>query len=938
MPALNLADPESLHVFTYDLWWPALLIWVAFCISEVTTVLLDITDRQGRLWAVLFLPFVLANVAVHRSQMGRWYADSRSLTIWYVILVVTTTLSLGLGTRIFVSRKASEQRRSRQLLNRWVPALVAGIGLASSLVWIRQNNKLPWSLRPWFVWTVWVTVLLLLNLARLVAMARADVAELPWLRRPRPMADFTILLAMAALVAGLADLFHYGSLDPVWDLAGLIVVFVILVELLGGSPLRLVVERPWLKEILAAEAPLIELLKSAQKQLVALLKGIGNAVKNAFSKPTLSGFVKVILGLIVLSIIAQIPNRGKTVVQSFQPLGLADKDDNKDVGRQISNRVVNTLGLLRQELKPSMTTLRVPGNQKQKAEIRTLDTGEDTSNLEASVKGDFNIPGTSFSLPLSWITDQLQAPFNWALGVRVVHGSVQPKPGGGLLVLARSTGGETWRAPASLESPAIAPSTSDAGAARSAAAAGAVDSGAAAKGTAAAKTAAATKPEDANAAPSPQATEKPTTPPAGQSAAASPSNAAPAKEVAAPDQSELPCSMTFSASVRPGTPVQVAELGDEIAYKLVASDPNLTSAGMATSWEAIPCFRRGLKAWNAYNMSRDPADLADAIAMFRQAIKIDLNFPWAHYYLGLALRADEQPGTAIAEFRTCLQSNPNFHRAAKALAETLYFFDEYSPVPPAELTSADTGPTGAESTPGQDVLDTANQSRIREATQWRQHMVQSPTWQLPEADRAAAYSGLSRAAEDASHQAEPQRESYLAYFYAKRAQHIFANLPSTAVPDPESRTAESYLLANLGVLLENSGTPVSGAPSSVPEWQCSSYAISADDVDAYGKVTHYRLLSTPAYVKAASKYYMRALAIQPQNPAIACLAATNSFILGDHQPMSNLEKDAGAHIQLADQIVLAARGMGREKASRYYQLGLNEYEEAIKARPITSTR
>ncbi len=929
MPAINLADPEPLHVFVYDLWWPALLLWVALCISEAATVLLDISDRLTRLWVALLLPFLLANFAVHRAQAGRWYADARSLSIWYFILVLTAIGSLGLGTWLFVKSK-NDQGKSREPQRTVAGIILAIVGGASSGAWIAKKTVLQWPLRPWFVWTVWLAMLLLLCLPRVVRMWRSEVGNVPRVLRPRLVPDFLILLALAGLVSGLADLFHYGSVDPVWDLAGLIVVFVTIVELLGGAPLRSIVERPWLKAILAAEAPVIELLRSIWKGFNVLT----SAAKNIFVRPTLSGIVKVILALIALSIIAEIPNRGKTVVQSFQPLGFADKDDSaKDVGHLISSRVVNTLGLLRQELKPSMVTLSTPGSQK--AEIRTLDTGEDTNNLQASVKGDLSVPGIpGLSVPLNWITDQLQAPFNLLFSVRVVRGTVQPNSEGGLLVLAGSSRGETWLAPSpptSLLSTSTAPANG--GADNAKASVGLTNSPA----------------PPANPAAPAKINDEKGTPALGQSAATpvsatQPSNATSLTQGDPPNRRPTSCSVlpSPSRSQSGGTPAQIADTGDEIAYKVAASDPNLIDAGMTTSWQAIPCFRDGLKSWNDYNVSREPADLNNAISMFRQAINVDQKFPWAHYYLGLALREDGQPGLAVAEFRYCLQSSPAFYRAAKALAETLYFFDDFYPPSPAELTSGLTADQDSDGEP-------AGQSRVREAKQWLQQMVKSPSWQLPESERAAAYSSLSRAAEETALGSTDPRPFYLSYFYAKRAQQIFARLPSTAVTDSDSMTADAYLMANVGVLLEYSGNST-GAPYTTYKWQCSWNAIepmgsmTLDGHVQYGLVSH-------AYARLAGKYYRRALAILPQDATIACLAASNSFVLGNHQPMEDLANDASAHIQLAAEIVDKAESLPFRKLGTlpeangsnlplkdwpslvYFDFALKEYESAISLAP-----
>ena len=863
---LNPNDAAALQVHSYDFWWPFLLVWFGICFSEAALATIRVDELAVRVWGALSVCLVIFLEGVHRANLGLQYADPFSQTLMYC-LFPTLPGWLALGTWLFLKKIGPMRLRSSRWVSISLASAAGAAGVVSGLFWIIQP-QVSWVLKPWFLCSVWLAIVAVFALVRVFEARRTGALQVTAINSLTLIYYSVSLLALIAVVAGLMDLIHFGWLEPLWDLTGMTLFAVLLVELLGGGPLRSVTGHQWVKKILAAEAPLLAFAGDLGQTLRAALSKIASSAKNIFKADSLATMaLKVLVVVAILVAASEIPNSGKTVVQPFTTLGFSDKDENsKDLGRQISDRVVNTLGLIRQELRPSMITLSPLTGGNAKSEIRILDTGQDTSSLDASVKSsDFEIPGTKINIPLSWFTDLIQGPMRGLLGVRVVRGTVQLGPEGKLSLLVSSTTGETWRAP-----------------------------------------------EPFSTSPSSASANDPKDPAAGI------------------------CSMTSNngSSQISQLPGQIAALGDELAAKLVSSDPALIEAGMTTSWRAVEPFREGLVDWDAFNTRNDYVCLQSSISKFQQAIKIDQAFPWAYYYLGMALRQDGQPGAAVLAFRHSLQASPKLYRAQTALSETLYDFETYYLPPPAVLL-----PSSSISIE-RDRKSRAHQARAKEARELRQRLIRFPPRRMPRSELAAAYAGLaldaldSRDSDDALPGEPMLAHYYLDYFYGKRAEHLYAG-------DPNANVAEAYALDGLGVLFDSTvqtshkdppelPADVPGSTAEAARWHCSVGTVFFEGIGPEGQIVQ-RFLSRSPYSGSALKYYLRALALQPEDPVIRCNYASAAYSQGNLQPMMDLDMDDHAHLQTArDLIDVATKD---EHMASYYRAALAEFEEAIKLAP-----
>ena len=113
-----------------------------------------------------------------------------------------------------------------------------------------------------------------------------------------------------------------------------------------------------------------------------------------------------------------------------------------DIGRAVFDHLINTLGALTVELQPDVILL-LPPDPERGARFRTLAAGRSGSIdpfLTQSVDIDVGV-----KVPLGLLLTPVLQPVRWALGVRVVNGSVLADPQG-YTVLVQSSAGEMWRA------------------------------------------------------------------------------------------------------------------------------------------------------------------------------------------------------------------------------------------------------------------------------------------------------------------------------------------------------------------------------------------------------------------------------------------------------------------------------------------------------------
>jgi hypothetical protein len=408
---------------------------------------------------------------------------------------------------------------------------------------------------------------------------------------------------------------------------------------------------------------------------------------------------------VALIIVSESPNAGHTVVEPFTSQ-MKEEGAPVPLGQRVSDRVLNEVALINQQLRPDTVRLLPRGAESEPA-------FKPVPGSSAGAEGTF-AKGSEVDLgyvkvPASFVLAVTRDPIRSLMGVRVVTGTVQSGPRGHDL-LARSSTGETWR---------IGPS-----------------------------------------------------PPA---------------ETSGPVA---------------GDPVN--ELAEQLAFEIVTgTDRTMRLAGLTHSWKAYRSFRRGLEHWHEFETSQRVEELTAAIRQFREAARNHPSFALAFYRLGLALQRDGQPAAAEEALRESLRINEDLVAASLALASTLYDHDAYLgllPIPAVAPLSQ---------TPVREATSREVRSLRAEARSLWLQVIRRPPGSVSLADRASAFYGLCRFAQDApDFGRDPgDRLRRLAYYYCRRAHQLYARLPATERASAPIKEAEASVLNELGACSRGASAP-----------------------------------------------------------------------------------------------------------------------------------
>jgi tetratricopeptide (TPR) repeat protein len=438
----------------------------------------------------------------------------------------------------------------------------------------------------------------------------------------------------------------------------------------------------------------------------------------------------------------------------------------------------------------------------------------------------------------------------------------------------------------------------------------------------------------------------------------------------------------FTAPAIPISPEVITRLATELAFHIIKSD-DLLAPAMTKSWAAFRPFKLGLKKWKEFEKTQQDYDaLTSAIAHFREAIQQDPGFAFAHYRLGLALQKDGQPGMAVKAFRASLKADPSLLAAYIALASTLYDFERTSYVGEVNLSQnflAKLPPEDERIDKARDLWltvlrlpgrgdSTANlgsayyglcrqaysqgrsearskSPRERSYRSARNHGATYP----PARDLDAGGKGSGRPApgDIQDDEGTPEQWYYMAYYYCKRAEALYADLGTVQHADPGVKKGEAYVLHTLGGILANfqpSNTPPGDRR---PQWECWVRRTE-------GALNSYEGL----------QYFLRALELLPDDYRLRCRAARTAYALNQTWLLERLEADAMAHLNLANSyrrlagvcaaiarlspagymrleqtsyrryVQLCTGEDGSFESVQHYRSALQEYDEAIRREPM----
>ena len=184
--------------------------------------------------------------------------------------------------------------------------------------------------------------------------------------------------------------------------------------------------------------------------LAPTFRRVGGAAGRFLSlRPLPEGILKLFVLLVMGVVLFEIPNRGKTVLQTFKAAVVKQGEvpaveEQAAIGQAVFDHLVNTLGVLTQDLQPDVILL-LPPEPERGAQFRTIAAGG-SGSIDPFLSGRTDLEmGLGVKIPLSFVLTPIVKPVRWLLGVRVIDGSVLADPQG-YTVLVRSSSGEVWQA------------------------------------------------------------------------------------------------------------------------------------------------------------------------------------------------------------------------------------------------------------------------------------------------------------------------------------------------------------------------------------------------------------------------------------------------------------------------------------------------------------
>lgn len=419
---INPAPHNAFTIYCADLWSCPLLVWIILCIVDWFFTALGTRDRVYRICGAAFVVSCFA-LGANEKHRGRFlFADPQTLKFWWVTAWICIPLALASLTWIALRRNGAWSNRAVQI----TASVVAGLlGLGSAVLVTCGQKPLKFGA---VVWGVWGALLLIALIRRIGSSLRNGTSRVRGENWSRP--DLLELTALVLLGGCIADLSHFAEFDPSWDLALLAMAWLVLQESAMGYPL------------------FTALGKSAQGVAAGVTAMGGRlrpkvqadaAPKGSEARASWGLFWKSVAVVVVLIAVPEFFNAGKTIVEPFtKDLPVSDAwQDQKggDLGNAVAQRMVNTLGLLRQELLPDLLIEKssVPAAMDQTSASQTVVAGNS-----------LQIPGTQISIPFGFIAAPIQLPLRKILRVTVIHGTVQ-KDGAGYALVAESSSGQSWR-------------------------------------------------------------------------------------------------------------------------------------------------------------------------------------------------------------------------------------------------------------------------------------------------------------------------------------------------------------------------------------------------------------------------------------------------------------------------------------------------------------
>ncbi|KAA0227792.1 hypothetical protein EDS67_14560 [candidate division KSB1 bacterium] len=464
LQVLNRDDLEPLHVYSYTLLHPLLLIWMTIGLLESGLTLLHLRHRLMRAWLASLAAVILSVWALLQPPL----LDTVGMrNLWEAIFLFSLVISAGLaGLHVLEFWGVTLPRRwvwlklvlfavwgmigfygAKQFLN--APAGDTpgfGPGLAKALL----------SLSPWLLLPVCAVFMGLAY--RLFHLIKNHSQE--WIERIKPAPrQILLLLTIAVIAASLSGIFYDVANVPAGlALISFFIAWIFLIELVTDGVLYCFYSYLRKGRPLSDDLVIRTGLPAIWKAIVFVVSALGNWIKSFFSGSATGVILKALACLALLIALNEIPNAGRTLIQPFSEPRLKEQDT---FGLTISERVCGTLSLQSQELQTDVIIPLDLSNGKNAGgeKLKFIPGGSNVNNLEVAL-AETDLSLGPITIPVGLLVAPIQSPMRSLLGVRIVEGRLYKEPDGYTL-LANSTHGENWKVDFPGATPAGAAESSD---------------------------------------------------------------------------------------------------------------------------------------------------------------------------------------------------------------------------------------------------------------------------------------------------------------------------------------------------------------------------------------------------------------------------------------------------------------------------------------------
>lgn len=843
---LNLEEVDQLHIHAYELWWPATLGWVVFCVSDSVFWVAGMRNIPLRIWLATT---ILGLLSLHALGRPVFIAAPSTQAHWEAILSLCLILGAVLPiAALYFSRQNTVSRRAKL----WLAILLVVIGV---LHWL-SGREIGWSkLSEKYAFIIFLIfpVYAVIEGAVRVFHGRNNSQNLIqalkgiWKRLSEYRESLFPLALLTIFVASLADFLHFEILGALPALLIWILSLVALYETTLKRPLCTYAFGTWPSKGTFSETRLAQCFGICGKSAQAVMKPISEKFWSLIKVDSVSKATVLILGVFVLLIaIDEIPNSGKTIIEPFvvqsvlydletarAEQGYSDvlngKSPNSTPSTKVEHRTEKSIAassdevaarrrtglgtqiaeklrgkmieyrpVLEPEIVPNLAqtgkdkTDNKPDNKPKSISFAMSGNGMDTVNVGS---GPLEVGGVK--IPLPFFGTPIQIPVRALLNVRVIQGSLVYDAVGYTLT-ARASTGEAW----TVFEPRHRLSRSD----------------------------------DA-----------------------------------------------FQQAQEIDTAINT--LSSKLAFLVLLHLGGDDSRKVHTeSWQAFAELKEGFDEWQRFQSTNDYQKLTNAIHHFQEAVSHDQNYPLAHYRLGLALLWDHRASEALRSLQESTRAGADFTPGHLAAAQAWLLQDQFKFQPinaPGEFQSDSRKPTPNEKNSTKSKPLNPRDHRLP-ANEWGE-VIKSCATKNCEFELPSASYGLC-----SYHWEQAQKKMGLvdqrlaeAFYYCKRSAYLYAQLYPKKPLAMEIKKEWASALNEMGEIVQSLGSL--GSVNHYDESQTSEVSWNCG-----------RMPST-YFTSNALKYFERATVISPDDIAIKCNWASAAAALKNVNPMQVLKRDPIAH-------------------------------------------